>query len=344
MSDPAVAATSLFSSGAAGPMLLGAGILASAVALTLAFEGGGGQRRMTKRLERLRQRGAVAASGGGRGANERSPASLVLRRDRSEGLDALFRRVLPRPDVLRQRLSRTGTRLNLAGYALLCLATATVSFLLLTALAGFAAPAGALGAAALGIWVPHLAVMQLIAKRRARFEALFPEAIGLMVRGLKSGLPATETIGIIGTEIAGPVGEEFRRVADQIRVGMPFEQALWEAARRIDTTEFNFFVISMAVQRETGGNLAETLENLDSILRRRRQMKLKVKAMSSEARASAAIIGCLPFVMFGLLFVISRSYATTLLTTPTGHMLLAAGGASMLLGFVVIAKMVRFEI
>ena len=121
-------------------------------------------------------------------------------------------------------------------------------------------------------------------------------------------------------------------------------QALWDAARRIDITEFNFFVISMAVQRETGGNLAETLENLDSILRRRRQMKLKVKAMSSEARASAAIIGSLPFVMFGLLFVIGRSYVGTLLTTSTGHMLLAVGGVSMLLGFVVIARMVRFEI
>ncbi|HEY0526093.1 MAG TPA: type II secretion system F family protein [Stellaceae bacterium] len=345
MSDPAAAAAaaSSLSSGAAGPLLLGAGILASAVALTLAFEGGGGQRRMTKRLERLRQRGAVAASGGRRGANERSSA-LVLRRDRSEGLDALFHRVLPRPDVLRQRLSRTGTRLNLAGYAMLCLAAASVGFLLLTALAGFAAPAAALGAAALGLWLPHLVVLRLIAKRRSRFEALFPDAIGLMVRGLKSGLPATETIGIIGTEIAGPVGEEFRRIADQIRVGMPFEQALWDAARRIDITEFNFFVISMAVQRETGGNLAETLENLDSILRRRRQMKLKVKAMSSEARASAAIIGSLPFVMFGLLFVIGRSYVGTLLTTSTGHMLLAVGGVSMLLGFVVIARMVRFEI
>jgi tight adherence protein B len=340
MSEPAVAAASATTLLSPGALLFGAGILASAVALTLAFEGGGGQRRMTKRLERFRER---SGAGGGRRAKDNAPG-LVLRRDRSVGLDALFYRVLPRPDVLRQRLSRTGTRLNLAGYALLCLATAAVGFLLLTALAGFAAPAGALGAAAIGLWSPHLVVLQLIAKRRARFEALFPDAIGLMVRGLKSGLPATETIGIIGAEIRGPVGEEFRRIADQVRVGMPFDQALWEAARRIDITEFNFFVISMAVQRETGGNLAETLENLDSILRRRRQMKLKVKAMSSEARASAAIIGSLPFLMFGLLFVIGRSYVMMLLTTPTGHILLAAGGASMLIGFAVIAKMVRFEI
>jgi tight adherence protein B len=117
-----------------------------------------------------------------------------------------------------------------------------------------------------------------------------------------------------------------------------------ETAKRIDIAEFNFLVVTMSVQRETGGNLAETLENLDTILRRRRQMKLKVKAMSSEARASAMIIGSLPFVMFTILFLVNRDYVTTLLTTPTGHMLLAAGGTSMLMGIGVIARMVRFEI
>jgi tight adherence protein B len=98
------------------------------------------------------------------------------------------------------------------------------------------------------------------------------------------------------------------------------------------------------VQRETGGNLAETLENLDTILRRRRQMKLKVKAMSSEARASAMIIGSLPFVMFGILFMVNRGYVMTLLTTHPGHMLLAAGSTSLMMGIMVIARMVRFEI
>ena len=119
---------------------------------------------------------------------------------------------------------------------------------------------------------------------------------------------------------------------------------MWEAARRVGLTEFDFLVITMSVQRETGGNLAETLENLDQVLRRRRQLKLKIKAMSSEARASAMIIGCLPFAMFAILFVVNRDYIMTLLTTSSGHMLLSIGGASLLIGFGVMARMVRFEI
>jgi len=108
---------------------------------------------------------------------------------------------------------------------------------------------------------------------------------------------------VVGREIADPVGEEFRRISDDVRLGVPLEQALWETAKRIATPEFNFLVVTMIVQRETGGNLAETLENLDQVLRRRRQMRLKIKAMSSEARASAAIIGSLPFIMFAILLV-----------------------------------------
>jgi len=115
-------------------------------------------------------------------------------------------------------------------------------------------------------------------------------------------------------------------------------------ARRIGTPEFNFLVVTMVVQKETGGNLAETLENLDQVLRRRRQMKLKIKAMSSEARASAMIIGALPFIMFTILFVVNRDYVMTLVTTHVGNILLAGAATSMTIGIAVIAKMIRFEI
>ena len=117
---------------------------------------------------------------------------------------------------------------------------------------------------------------------------------------------------MVGREIGDPVGEEFRRISDEVRLGQPLEQALWDTARRIGTPEFNFLVVTMIVQRETGGNLAETLENLDQVLRRRRQMRLKIKAMSSEARASAMIIGSLPFIMFTILLVVNNAYAMTL--------------------------------
>jgi tight adherence protein B len=122
------------------------------------------------------------------------------------------------------------------------------------------------------------------------------------------------------------------------------EEALWDTARRLDTPEFKFFVISLSVQRETGGNLAETLDNLGEILRRRLQMQLKIKAMSSEARASAYIIGSLPFVMFGILMIMSPAYIMVLFTDPRGMFIIGIGLTTMLLGVLVMAKMVKFEI
>jgi tight adherence protein B len=114
-----------------------------------------------------------------------------------------------------------------------------------------------------------------------KFNVRFPDAIELMVRGLRSGLPISETIGIVGTEFQGPISEEFSAVSDKMKIGRTMEVSLQETADRLGTPEFQFFVISLAIQRETGGNLAETLSNLADVLRKRAQMKLKIKAMSS---------------------------------------------------------------
>ena len=141
-----------------------------------------------------------------------------------------------------------------------------------------------------------------------------------------------------------PVGAEFRQLCDQIRIGQPLDQALWRPAKRIGVPEMKFLVSTLAVQRETGGNLAETLENLDNILRRRRQMRLKVKALSSEARASAMIIGALPFIMIGVLSVADRGYLSLLFTDHLGNMFLLGAGCSMSIGILVMVKMVRFDI
>src|SRR5258708_8587745 len=117
-----------------------------------------------------------------------------------------------------------------------------------------------------------------LAKRRAaKCAKLFRGAIGLMARGRKARLPVTETMGVAGREVSDPVGAEFRRVSHQVRLGQSLEDAMWATAKRLNLAEFNFLVITLSVQRETGGNLAETLENLDEILRKRQAMKLKVK-------------------------------------------------------------------
>lgn len=317
-----------------GPLLLGIGLAAGLVCfcLLLAFSDG-------SRQTLSRRAGRIAA----RSRGDAPAAALSLRRATDGDLDAMIQRLLPRPELLRQRLKRTGKPIGLGAYALICLAVAVAG--MVVALVGglsvmTAAPLGLI----LGLWLPHLFIGKMISRRVSRFEALFPEAIGLIVRGLRSGLPATESMQVVGREIGDPVGEEFRRISDEVRLGQPLEQALWDTARRIGTPEFNFLVVTMIVQRETGGNLAETLENLDQVLRRRRQMRLKIKAMSSEARASATIIGSLPFIMFLILLVVNQAYVMTLLTTHAGHILLAGAGCSMLVGIAIIMKLVRFEI
>jgi tight adherence protein B len=318
------------------PLLLGIGLAAGLVAfcfmLALSSGSAGALQKRTARVSARARGEALPAA-----------ETLNLRRNAEGGFDQMVKRLLPRPELLRQKLARTGRQIPLGTYFLICLAVGL--FWLVGLLFTGRSPMVAIPAALVfGLVKPNWVINRLIARRNKKFEALFPEAIGLIVRGLRSGLPATESMQVAGREIADPVGEEFRRISDQIRLGQPLEQALWDAAKRVGTTEFNFLVVTMVVQRETGGNLAETLENLDQVLRRRRQMRLKIKAMSSEARASAMIIGSLPFVMFGILFLINNAYIMTLVTTHAGNMMLALAGGMLLTGVAVMAKLIRFEI
>jgi tight adherence protein B len=165
-----------------------------------------------------------------------------------------------------------------------------------------------------------------------------------MVRGLKSGLPITEMIGTVAEDFDGPVRDEFRSISNAITIGKNLEDALWETAGRIDVPEFNFLAVSIGLQRETGGNLTETLRNLSDLLRKRQQMRLKIKALSSEARASAYIIGFLPFVMCGILYFMNPEYMGRLFSDPRGHWMLAGGLLSEFIGAAVMFKMVRFEV
>jgi tight adherence protein B len=194
------------------------------------------------------------------------------------------------------------------------------------------------------IAIPHFVVGFLIGKRLGQFNARFPDAIELMVRGLRSGLPISETMGVVATEVQGPIAVEFQSVVDKMKIGRTMEAALQEAADRIATPEFQFFVITLAIQRETGGNLAETLANLADVLRKRAQMKLKIRAMSSESKASAYIVGSLPFVVFGLVWFINPQYMQGFFVDQR---LIVAGIGGLLwmsIGVAIMAKMVRFEI
>ncbi|MDX2027906.1 MAG: type II secretion system F family protein [Alphaproteobacteria bacterium] len=272
-------------------------------------------------------------------------AAHVLRRSGDSGIPLMNQliRLLPNPDKLRSRLARTGKTISLGEY-LMFNALGVMIFFLIFHLFGWARPIVVLLALGLGLGIPHFITGFMGARRIKKFLASFPEAIDTMCRGIRSGLPITESIAAVGREMPEPVGTEFHRIADGVHMGKSLESSMWEVTRRIDTPEFRFLIIAMAIQKETGGNLAETLGNLADLIRKRRQLRLKIKAMSSEARASAMIIGSLPFIMFTLLMIVNSDYMMTLFTSLKGKMLMGAGVFWMSLGWAAMIKMIHFEI
>jgi tight adherence protein B len=322
-----------------GVILLAAMVGLFLVAVILLFSDGGGKQR-SRRIERV----SATPEDLVKAKASRISISRSTSYSSIQTIDVLIRRLLPNPAKLRARLARTGRKMTLGQYLGICAVLLVVGALatrFLTPLPPIAAP---LVGAFLGLGLPHFVVGFLAKRRINRFIDLFPQAIDLIVRGLKSGLPVTESIRTVGDEIGEPVGSEFRLVSDAIRFGQTLNEALWSTAQRIDIPEFRFFIISLSIQQETGGNLAETLENLSHVLRRRRQMKLKIKAFSSEAKASAYIIGSLPFIMFGLILALNYDYAMQLIRDPRGLVMLGIGLLSFGVGIFVMARMVRFEI
>ena len=248
-----------------------------------------------------------------------------------------------RMEALILRLHRTGKNWTVTQYFYVSLGIAVTVTLLIYLKTR--APFLALGIGLfVGAGLPHIAVSHFVKGRLNKFIVKFPEAIELLVRGLRSGLPVSETMGVVASEVPGPVGEEFKMVNERIKIGRTMEDALQESADRLNTPEFNFFCITLAIQRETGGNLAETLSNLADVLRKRSQMKLKIKAMSSESKASAYIIGALPFMVFGIIYWINPTYMGSFFVD---HRLIVAGMGGMVwmsIGAFIMAKMINFDI
>ncbi len=256
---------------------------------------------------------------------------------------SIFDGIIPKKDQLRKRLRKTGLDISFKHYIssnIIISVIATTLLLLVTDLSFV--PCVAVGMAA-GLLLPHLWVNMTISKRLEKFTTQFPEAIDLIVRGLKAGLPVTESIQAVAQEMENPIAVEFKTISDEIRLGKTIDEALWQASEKLDTPEFKFFVICISVQQETGGNLAETLANLSSILRGRAQLKLKIKAMSSEGKASAAIIGALPFIMLGVISALNFDYMSVMFTDPRGQLALLVGFIWMSFGMYIIKKLINFE-
>ena len=243
---------------------------------------------------------------------------------------------------MRETLRQAGLRISLRNYFLSCggLAIATAVFYLVM---GYPMVGILPVAITVGFGLPRYVVGYLSKRRVNKFTKEFANAVDIIVRGIKSGLPVGECLNIIATESPEPVAGVFREIVESQKLGLALDASLERAQEQIQTAELKFFAIVLAIQAQTGGNLADTLQNLSNILRDRRKMANKVKALSSEAKSSASIIGSLPFLMTGLLYLTSPEYITPLFTDNLGQILIVCGLVWMSIGVFVMKQMINFD-
>jgi tight adherence protein B len=201
-----------------------------------------------------------------------------------------------------------------------------------------------LAALILGFGLPKL-VLSRLARRRVRlFGGQFADGIDIIVRGIRTGLPLGECLAIIGREMQDPIGAEFRRVVEDQKIGLPLAEALERAVARMPVADFRYFSIVIAIQQQTGGNLAETLAKLSETLRARKRMRDKIQSYASEARTSSYIIGAMPVVVILALAALSPKYIGILFTTDAGNLLLLLGVVTEAAGVWIMNKMISFDI
>jgi tight adherence protein B len=317
-------------------MLVAAG-MASVIALVyVAFSGPSPAKEASRRLNSVQFRYSNSATAR---VEAQMRKAVAARKPRKHAVAGSSSRV----EALVLRLHRSGLPWTLQQYIYASIGIAAAITILIYLKSGAFLLSLAFGLF-VGAGLPHAVVGYFVNRRTNAFNTKFPDAIELLVRGLRSGLPVTETLTVVAKEVPGPVGEEFKLVTERIKIGKTMEDALQETADRLAISEFNFFCITLAIQRETGGNLAETLANLADVLRKRAQMKLKIRAMSSESKASAYIVGSLPFIVFGMIWWINPGYIGDFFIDER---LIVAGIGGMIwmgIGAFIMAKMVSFEI
>jgi len=245
--------------------------------------------------------------------------------------------------TLRTQIMQSGLDMQVKAFWLISLGCA-VLVLAAMLIGGVPWYVSLVGGAVGGLGLPRWFLGFLRRRRQNVFLNDFADAIDVMVRGLKAGLPVSDAMKIIAAESGPPVGPEFSEVVEGQRIGITIDQGIERMYERLPLPEVNFLAIVMAIQSKTGGNLSEALGNLSKVLRDRKKMKAKIRAISQEAKSSAAIIGALPFVIMGALTVLNPTYLDPLFYTGTGNMLLVGCGTWMGMGVLVIKKMINFQI
>ena len=320
--------------------MLGAAIAAAALAFALAYPYVSGDRAAERRVKRVTEsRGArnvrvvqTEAANNRRKAVADSLKEIEAQQSQSKKIS------------LRVKLQRAGLEMSPSIFwlasAIFGLFIAVASYVLIPSLPivsyGLFGFIGAFG-------FPRWVVGYLTRRRQNKFLEGFADAIDIIVRGVKSGLPVSECLAIIARESAEPLRSEFQEIVDQQRVGVPLHECLDRLMGRLPLPEVHFFAIVIAIQQQAGGNLSEALGNLSSVLRGRRQLAAKVRALSAEAKASAIVLACLPIFVMGTVYVTTPSYISILWTDKLGQFMLLCSAIWMSCGVFVMKRMIAFK-
>ncbi|MEL7452692.1 MAG: type II secretion system F family protein [Pseudomonadota bacterium] len=339
-------------------MIYGVAALAfiAVAGLGLAFAGGGSEHAAKKRAKQISTGQSGQKKGSGRKENDDSAA----RRKETQKMLAKLRQEDEKrrksvvPQNIKGKIEQAGLKISPSAFWIISAISGVViaglvfmsgaDGLIIQGISFKSRPAVVTAAGLAGFLGLPRWVLGFLAKSRAKkITNQFADALDIIVRGVKSGLPLTECLRIIARESPAPLGPEFEVLTDSVSMGTNMERALQNLYRRVPLPEINFFVIVLSIQTKAGGNLSEALGNLSAVIRSRRMMREKVAALSSEAKSSAMIIGALPFAVGTMVYITTPAYIMKLFTTDTGHLILASGAALMITGTTVMRKMINFD-
>jgi Flp pilus assembly protein TadB len=290
--------------------------------------------RIARRMQALRDTHAASRASPGEKPSHQL-VSLERRSDDELALQAWLR-------GKRQRIEALAGRAGVRAIVAVALLAGAIAF-------------GAASLAALPLWIRLCAsavavviavrtvYLVIIARFKQRFLAVFPDTLDLIIRAVRAGIPAVQAICTAGVESEEPVRSTFRTMGDALLVGADVKEVVEQAAQRLQLADFSFFAVCLVLQRETGGNLAETLENLAAIVRSRRDIRAKTKALTAEGRISSKIISGVPFFIMGFLYVVNRPYVSLLFTTRAGHKMLTLAAVLLTIGLVLIRKIANLD-
>lgn len=294
-------------------------------------------RDLKRRIDRIKQRKTVAP---------KTIQDMSLRRKKTEnnGLAYMILKPLPDSKKIAILLENAGVKMTPKQFILRRVVSVIAIIVVISVILKKSILLAMPVALIIGVWLPFKLLKRKINKQAQDFLRSFPEAIDLIVRGLRSGLPVSESVVQVSTELPEPISSVFTNISNTMKLGVPLEKALQETAKKLELREFHFFTTSIILQRETGGNLSEILNNLSDVLRSRFMMKMKIHALTSEARASSVIIGSLPFIVSGAVAFLSPKYLLPLIDEDGGNQALAVAAGMLVFGIWSMRRMAKFEI